>query len=416
MKRVLIMDLFAGGHHARYIRWILECDACREAGVVLAGRGELFDHAELKDIAGSFKSHYVQLSARQERIVGNCSSTIEVVRRQFTVWKIWRETYDKVSRAAQVDMVVLPYTDDCLEAIALRGSPFGATPWTGIAMNKKFHFPHVGVTAPRQRFSAVREWLFRCALRDRFLTGLFTVDPTLCEYAGSRLSERERQKLAFLPDPAIDHVLPPCAGARESLGIPQDAKVVLVYGKLTERKGIRLLIECASSSQCRPNIYVLLAGEQSPGVVEFLAGEASSFLKRQNRLKIIDGYVSDLDEARLFAVADCMWVAYPDFYTMSGVLVLAARHGIPCLVSDSGLVGYLARKQQFGLIVNPDDRATVFAALQQVSSEAEVLAVKGRRAMTAFSRHSIFEFQKAIGAMIETAPVSSLALRGSRIA
>jgi len=400
MKRVLIMDLLPGGHHARYIRWILECDACRQAEVVLAGMGELFEHAELKDVTGSIQTHHVQLSARQERIVGKYSSTTEAVRRQFTIWKIWREIYEKVSRTAQVDMVVLPYTDGSLEAIALRGSPFGATSWTGISMNMSFHYPYVGVKAPRQRFSVVREWLFRRALRDRYLTGLFTIDPTLYEYASSCLTERELQKLTYLPDPAVDHVLPSAVEARESLGIPQDAKVVLVYGKLSDRKGISLLIECASSSQCPPNIYVLLAGEQSPGIFDFLGGEAASFLQSQGRLKIIDGYVSDSDEARLLAAADCMWVVYPGFYTMSGVLVLAVRHGIPCMVPDYGLVGFLMGKPLCGLIVNPDDKTTVIAGLQQVSSYAEVLVAKGHIAMKAFSRHSIVEFQKTISAMM----------------
>jgi glycosyltransferase involved in cell wall biosynthesis len=131
--------------------------------------------------------------------------------------------------------------------------------------------------------------------------------------------------------------------------------------------------------------------------------EASSFLRKENRLKVFNGYVSDADEARLLAATDWMWVGYREFYMMSGVLVLAARHGIPCLVSDSGVAGYLVKKHQCGLAVNADDRAEVLGALQEISRDTGMLKDKGARAMAAFIRSSIAEFQRVISTVVEIA-------------
>jgi glycosyltransferase involved in cell wall biosynthesis len=403
MKRVLIMDLGATGHHPRYIRWILGCDACRGAEIILAGRSELFDHAELRDIAGRFQRHTVCLSVKRERNLSDMSSELALMRKALTVWKIWREAYEQVIRAAPVDVVVIPYADDIIYAIALTGSPFKASPWTGIAFGPRFHFRRMGMSSPQPRFSAVRSWLFRRALHDQGLTSLFTIDPTLYEYANSYLRGCERNKLVFLPDPAVDHTLPSLASARGSLGIPLAAKVLLIYGALSERKGVSTLVECANSSKCPSNIYVLLAGKQSPGISAFLAGPASLALKRQNRLKSFNRYVSDSEEACLLAATDCMWVGYREFYTMSAVLVLAARHGIPCIVSEHGISEYMVRKHKFGLIIDPENWETVLTALREVSGGSRNLVAQGRRGALAFSRHSISEFQNTISKVIENA-------------
>jgi glycosyltransferase involved in cell wall biosynthesis len=403
MRRVLITSLSATGHFPRYTRWILGSEVFRNAEVVLAARSELFEHAELRDIAGSFQPYTVDLSPRQERVLSKMSSTVDQVRRQFTSWKIWQRVYDKVNREAKVDFVFMVCADDCLEAVSLTGSPFRKTPWTGITYRQRFHFAQVGVIAPMPRDSAVRGWLFRRALHNRSLVGMFTNDETLVDYASSHLEPWECEKVIQLPDPCVDHVLPPAAGARQSLGIAQDAKVVLLYGALSMRKGIRSLVEAANSPQCPANICVLMAGLQSPEVEEFLAGEASSSLQKHGRLVAINRYISDSEEAALLAATDCIWVGYHGFYMMSGILVLASRHGIPCFVSECGVSGYLMRKHQFGMTVNPDDKATVLAALQELSNDAGKLAETGRRAMSAFSRHSITECQKLIGEMIQRA-------------
>lgn len=403
MQNILIMDLSSEGHHPRYIRWILGTDACRCANVTVAGRRELLEHSELSSILAEFHGHAITLSARRIDILNSMQSATALVRRQCTVWRIYREAYAEINRKQRIDLVILPWADGCLDAIGLVGSPFGKTPWAGITLRPMFHFQKVGVQAPAVRLAPVREALFRRALREKHLAGLLTIDPTLVDFARSEFDVQEWNKLQFLPDPAVDHQLEPRAVARKALGIPLDAKVVLAYGALSERKGIGPLIEAAADPSCPSDIYIVLAGAQSPDVLPILKGAASASLRKQNRLHHIDGYQTDAGEARLLAASDCIWVGYRGFYLMSGVLLLAARHGLPCIVSNAGLGSFFMKKFDFGLTVDPEDKRTIVAALHQVSTNELALSLAGGRGRSAFSRHSVAEFQNEISKMMDSA-------------
>jgi glycosyltransferase involved in cell wall biosynthesis len=403
MKRILILNLSAVGHHPRYCRWILECDACRQAEVILTGPSALFEHSVLRDSLASIRPHPVILSGDQEAILRDTSSTASLMRRQFAFWKIWQQTFKEVDAQGSVDVVVMVAADDCLDAVGVLGSPYRSAAWMGILLKPTFHFRQMGVEAPNPRFPAVRERLLRRALHSRSLAGLLTIDPTLDAYAEFHLPSGERQKLRFLPDPAPDLELVPAVLARKTLGIPVEGKVILAYGTLTERKGIISLIECASTLECPSNIFVLLAGEQSDEIATFLRGETVASLLRQKRLKVICGYVLDAEAASYLAAADCVWIGYQGFYMMSAVMVLAARHGIPCMVSDFGVAGYMVRKHQFGLAIDPNNRQSVLTALQAVSQDEGQLAAQARRGSAAFSRHSVTEFQRTISATIADA-------------
>jgi glycosyltransferase involved in cell wall biosynthesis len=329
------------------------------------------------------------------------SSTMGLIRREKTIWKIFAKAYEDASAKSAVDMVILPYIDDCLNEIGLKGSPFGKTPWTGITMRPMFHFSRLGVVAPKPRLSAIRGWMFRGGLRRGGLAGLFTIDTTLDEYAGKYLHERERKKLHYLPDPAVDHVLETKAEARRTLGIPADARVILGYGMIAEGKGHRALLEAVNDADCPAGVCVVLAGMESPDNASIVGSEPALTLIRQNRLKVINKYVSDAEEALLLAAADCMWIGYKGFYLMSAVYVLAARHGIPCIVSYYGVAGYLMKKYRFGLTVDPEDKRSILAVLREVSEDNGALAEMGKRGKEAFKEHSVAEFQKRIGEVIE---------------
>jgi glycosyltransferase involved in cell wall biosynthesis len=402
MRRLLIMDISTGGHHPRYLKWIIDSEACRESEIYVAARPELLNHDELESVRKRIHLIEFKLSPMQESTLADTTSPAALVRRQFTVKRIWRDTFADLSRHTELDLVFLPFADECLDSIALTGSPFNGANWAGITFRPMFHFQDVGVKAPAPRFSAGRRAMFRRALRERHLAGLFTIDPTLPKYVAERFNSTECARLRFLPDPTVDHQLVSTAHAREILGIPADARTVLAYGALTERKGIRTLIDCAANSRCAENVHLILAGAQSPEMRALLQGTTAERLRQQNRLHLFDGYQSDQDEARLLSASDCMWVGYKDFYVMSGVMLLAARHGIPCLVSKPGIAGYLMKKHGFGLLVDCDDDEKVVAALNRIASAQEEMKSAGQRGIETFRRHSITEFQKEISALVES--------------
>lgn len=401
MKRILLIDLGSVGHHPRYARWIVESPACNKVEVLLAGKPELLDHAELRGCAEKIEHLPIHLNADQQKRMNGRTSIIGLIRREKTAWRIFKDVYERASRASAVDFVVLPYVDDCLNEIGLSGSPFGDTPWTGIAMRPMFHFSRLGVAAPRPRLAAVRGWLFRRGLKSRRLAGLFTIDTTLNEYAERYFGERERNKLLYLPDPSLVHAPEEKINARLALGIPLDARVILGYGILSEGKGHRALLEAVIDAMCPNNLYVVLAGMESGDNASVLGSEVARTLIGRNKLKVIHKYVTDAEEALLLASADCMWIGYKGFYLMSAVCVLAARHGLACIVSCYGVAGYLMKEHRFGLTIDPEDKKSILAALREVSEDNGALAAMGQRGKEAFQQHTVAEFQKRIGGLID---------------
>ena len=74
---------------------------------------------------------------------------------------IFRSLYMRAVRQAKlggaVDLVILPAADDALDAWAVLGTGFEATPWVGISMRPVFHLGSMrDVVAPSRRDDWVR--------------------------------------------------------------------------------------------------------------------------------------------------------------------------------------------------------------------------------------------------------------------
>ena len=127
-------------------------------------------------------------------------------------------------------------------------------------MQTMFHYQDMAVIAPRQKFTAIRRFLFYRVLKQKSMIAVLTIDPTLAEFAGKRGAPSLR-KVEYLPDPAAYHkVLPSKLEARLQLAIPHEARIVLLYGELSARKGVLLLLQALADAACSRQVHVLLAG------------------------------------------------------------------------------------------------------------------------------------------------------------
>ena len=262
-------------------------------------------------------------------------------------------------------------------------------------MRVQFHLNKVGVIAPAPKARRFREWLFRRLLRQPELARMFTIDPTLAEY-GQNDRSRDFRKLEFLPDPSVTFDLPPRTAARKTLGIAEDAIVVLAYGALGVRKGIVSLMSAMRESSCPTDIHLLLAGTQEQSLTDFLAGEVGQALRQTGRLHVLTGYVPEEKVPQLLSASDAMWIGYIDFYTMSSVLVLAARHGLLPIASEQGVSGYLIRQRQCGFQVDATSTASILSVLKRLAKRdvtTEEMAAKGP---ASFAIHTVAEFQRTI--------------------
>jgi glycosyltransferase involved in cell wall biosynthesis len=403
MARLLIAAMESSGHRARLVRWVMESDVMSKAEVILSGPGSLLEHKELVALRGRFVPQEVFIDQATATALAN-SSLAGLVRKQ----TIYRTLYSRAVRQAKlggaVDLVILPAADDALDAWAVLGTGFAATPWVGISMRPVFHLGSMrDVVAPSRRDDWVRNKLYRRVLRDRGLHKLLTFDPTMMDFALLSFRGKERERLAYLPDPSLEYDLPARGASRAELGIPDEAHLVLLYGSLTARKGVSQLIRAASVPQCPISIHILLAGRQNGEVKQFLQQIEAKALSVSGRLHVLEQYLDDRLERTVLSAADSMWLGYSKFYGMSGVLVLAVRHGLPCIFTREGVIGYLGRKFAVGPEIDPDNIQTVVQALRSLTMKPEQYRRSLAEARQRFAVHSIENFRSVISETVISA-------------
>ena len=89
-------------------------------------------------------------------------------------------------------------------------------------------------------------------------------------------------------------------------------------------------------------------GLQNAEVKQILQQMEAKELSVSGRLHVLEQYLDDRLERTMLSATDSMWLGYSKFYGISGVLVLAVRHSLPCIFTREGVIGYLGRKFALG--------------------------------------------------------------------
>ncbi len=153
------------------------------------------------------------------------------------------------------------------------------------------------------------------------------------------------------------------AGSRAKLSLPGDAWVALMFGVISGRKGVVETVNILADADLDPaRLVLLLAGPVEADVRSALEAAVE---KARRRFRVIwhDAFVADEDLADYFAAADCVICAYKRFNASSGVLLHAAAHGKPAIVSREGTMHDAVERYGFGEAVNLDDPRTLTAAV-----------------------------------------------------
>jgi glycosyltransferase involved in cell wall biosynthesis len=260
---------------------------------------------------------------------------------------------------------LVPYLDYILHASGLSGSPFGTAPLAGIAMRPSFHYRAMGVRAPRALGAPVQRWLLLRLLARPELLRFFTLDEPLAEWLRTR-QPRLAAKVTYVQDPADLAGSGGNAEGRAHYGVRAGQRVVLSFGSISGVKGVDALLMALAAPACPAGIAALVVGAWQPALRPLLERPEVRALRDAGRLHVRDAYVDAQEEHLAFAAADAVWLGYRDFYGSSGVLMQAAKAGVPVVGCRDGLVGWSIARHRLGVTVDIDDAAAVLAALQRV--------------------------------------------------
>lgn len=229
---------------------------------------------------------------------------------------------------------------------------------------------------------------------DGFITLSQTVESELRAFAPAAKTLRLFHPLYERQTPG-----PSKADARRSIGLPEDASVLLFFGYVREYKGLDTLLEAMASVARRdPSARLVVAGE-------FILG-SSRFRDEARRLGIDgavefrEGYVPAGEVATLMAAADAVVLPYRSA-TQSGIVPLALGHGVPVIACDTGGLGDQVEHGRTGWLVREESADALADGILGFFRQRERLPLKA--GIDDFRRRNSWrEFASQAAAFLET--------------
>lgn len=368
--RVAVFEPEAEGHHlALYTRAILTEMVARGWEVELVTTKRAAEHPAFECIRPLI-SERVRVSYMADHPTRDGARDWERLRDQFKRFANYKRAFRTLLAVDAVFMVNLDQADLPMAAL---GSPFGAMPLVGILIGRQFHIHEAGIKAgPLKRRDKLMRPIFQRMLKIRSLKRVLVVDESFATWA-AKSDAPGASKVGYLPDVASFQPLEGSQSPRDGLGIPADALVLLLYGALSERKGVADAIEAVAHPECPQKVCLLLAGGQDAFVRNAMLGPSAKTLGEQGRLFELNRFLDDEDESRVFQVADLVWLGYRHWFGSSGVLLQAATAGRAVLAMDQGVVGWLVDRHNLGFSVDTTDPQTVADCLTTVAEDPNIL-------------------------------------------
>lgn len=250
------------------------------------------------------------------------------------------------------------------------GLRFGGRKVSGILFRPSVHYETDG---PRRKSLGEhlrdirKDILYRLMFRNAAVKAVFSLDPYFPDYGVKHY--KRGHKIQPLPDPAF-----PRRQEQQATGLrnpfPPGRTSFLLFGVLTERKGILVLLDALKS--LRPEIAertaVLIAGAVDPAIRAAVT-ELQTTIGRMNPglwLHIDDRHLATDELAFFTRSCDVVLAPYQRFVGSSGVLLWAASAGKPVITQGYGLLGKFARDFHLGTTCETTSPAGLSAAIEGV--------------------------------------------------
>jgi glycosyltransferase involved in cell wall biosynthesis len=362
--KLLIVEPEATGHHmALYTRLIVEAARRRGWHLHLLTTKEAIVHPSFLLVEAAAEG---ELTVHLMPTVQQAQSTdsMSLLASQLARFRAISKGFRALPSDVQPDFIYVVNLDHCDKIISLLGSPFGNFMFSGMMMGLNYHRLKMGI-GPAGRSDRLYAWLFRRLLKLPTIRKVAVIDEVFIEYAG-RAECSGYSKLHFVPDPGELRGHETRDQARATLGILRDRFIILVYGSLTLRKGIRELLNTLVLEKI-PLVSVLLVGTLDENIKELLREPDVQTLIKNDQLHIHAGFHDSQQEYRVFRAVDAVWVGYVgNFFGSSGVFYQAGSLGLPVLASENGLLGWLVKRYRNGICFDPGDTAAVATAISSL--------------------------------------------------
>lgn len=261
----------------------------------------------------------------------------------------------RLLRERRHDHLYVPYGDGLVQTLALtRGGFSRRLKAEAVLMRGSFAYPQ------RSRLRAEASLIAaRLAPFDR----LHLIDPFAYRALRRRMIGASF-RFRLMPDPT-----PATAGtdredARRALRLKHGGRIVGCVGLMDERKGIPLLIAAFKAATLLPSDRLLLAGGCSEAVRELVRSS------NDNRIDVIDRYLSEHELNMAVSAIDLMVTPYPGFVGSVSMCIRAAGASRKVLGDDEGWMGYVIPAFELGWTCNVNSSSVLAREIERRLPEA----------------------------------------------
>lgn len=354
-QKLLLFDLSIYGHHPSYIKHFIECWSKKKSSEsldIVVSPKFIQVHSDVVEIAKNCSSNinFVAITATEEAALKDRNSGVNRSIRAFQEWDLLY----KYAISLQANKCLIMYFDTCLLPLALGKKP--PCIFSGIYFRPTFHYHNFSNYSHSSK-NLLQQWrelfILKRVLCNSYLQTLFCLDPYAIKHINSLY---DRAKAVHLPDPVIlSQANLSLADIQQNLQIDKNRQVFLLFGALTERKGIYQLldaIELLPAELCQ-KLCLLVVGEANPVDKAAIAAKITAICQAKP-VQIITQYefVPESDMQAYFQLTDVVLAPYQRHVGMSGILLLAAAAQKPVLSSNYGLMGEIVEQYSLGISVD----------------------------------------------------------------
>ena len=351
------------GHRPSYLRRVTQMALKNAMHVVIAMPSSCFAHPVVKNLVESDQDNCVSAIHCEQFIdEKQATNSLSMLRRQYRCTRFYKEALTKAKQERKIDVVIVTTFDDAVFMSALLPPKFDNKPWIGIVMRQKFHFAAEGILGPPEsKLMSIKRHLFIQLLKNLKLSArILTIDESLNQNITVN-HPAIRDRIDYIPDPVDDRGQVTNPDLRIELGIPDNAFVILAYGTLRKKKGVSQLLDVLH--KLPEDVHALLVGTQDSEIKICVGSDKHKPLLDAQRVHQVDRYIDVSEDPNFFTAANCVWLAYENYFQMSAVMVQAAQYQRPTIAAKNGKVGFLTKKYQTGLIVDNSDNGQLCDAV-----------------------------------------------------
>ncbi len=155
--------------------------------------------------------------------------------------------------------------------------------------------------------------------------------------------------------------------AKRQLGIQEQEKTILFFGRIRPYKGLEYLLEAFEQIETDAKNYrLIIAGEPKKGSEEYLEVIQQIIGRERNAGRIISRikFIPDEEMELYFKAGDVLVLPYKEIF-QSGVLFLAYSYGLPVIATDVGSFREEIVEGQTGYLCKPGDSADMAETIEK---------------------------------------------------